>query len=326
MIDKYKYVIILGAGASIPFGFPSGDDLYKKIRDNIESDVSEYIDIKKRKSYGPFDYSRLQNEAKEFSEALKKVSVVSIDKYLNINPKFKDIGIKSIISEIVKCEKLHLENMRNSDNNTDDWCKYLIRKMTESLNTAEELLNIKENQISFITFNYDRSLEFILHRELTGLLENTEIQQQAINDTLNKIKIIHVYGQVGWLPWQKSENNQKLAYGEIFESVFETAEKVAESIEVMYSLRIDKNEILEAIQLISKADRILFLGFGYDQENLKILKFPIEKHSMQIYGTAFKQTSNEIINNENKVCIRSNDKNIKFVDCNSIFLLREYLV
>ena len=58
-----------------------------------------------------------------------------------------------------------------------------------------------------------------------------------------------------------------------------------QNINLMYNTR--QNDNPKIIQLIAQADIILFLGFHYAPENLKVLGVAeYSKHDVQIYGTA----------------------------------------
>ncbi len=254
---------------------------------------------------------------------------ISIDKYININKRFEEIGIKAIASAIIRREKK--ENLPIYKKNIEDnLYSYLFQKMIEGLNTAEELLEIFKNKVTFVTFNYDRSLEQYLYLNLHGLLKNSGIPESEITQSIKKIEIIHVYGQVGLLPWQVEVGQEKLVleYGSFVRSAYKNAERVSSLIEVMYSRR-EKSDVIANIQeKIRLADRILFLGFGFDDDNMKILGFPMDLRKIKVYGTAFKKTLNEIIHIENKISrVHIIKEHVRMLhDCNSTHLLREYLV
>ena len=162
-----SYVFIIGAGAGKPYGFPLGEELYQFICNNYE----QYA--------GANAYT--QDIARRFSEELKLTSGVSIDRYLNINKKFKDYGVHSIATAIHFFELNSIEKLPfNNPNIQGDWYTYLYKKMIQGLDTPEELLRITENKVCFITFNYDRSLEHFLFSALYGLLKNAGISREKL--------------------------------------------------------------------------------------------------------------------------------------------------
>ena len=92
----------------------------------------------------------------------------------------------------------------------------------------------------------------------------------------------------------------------------------------MYSSRENKPELKRAQKLIFQADRILFLGFGYDNQNLEILKIPEILENKEVYGTAYNKTNSEIIHIKNKLGFSRKRSEIHNYDC--LTLLREHLI
>ena len=85
----------------------------------------------------------------------------------------------------------------------------------------------------------------------------------------------------------------------------------------------DTPEVKEAHNLIQKAQRIFFLGFGYAKENLEILQIPNILVSQRIFGTALGFTSREITKISSQHKKQSYKPEIKSWNC--LRLLREYL-
>jgi hypothetical protein len=110
-----------------------------------------------------------------------------------------------------------------------------------------------------------------------------KVRETDIIKCLKELKILHVYGQIAPLKWQDPE--QGVDYKtEIEESLLERA---TVNIKTIYEQR-ESQELKEAHQLLEQAEKIYFLGFGYAEENLEILKLPdITKRQTKIYGTTF---------------------------------------
>ena len=112
----------------------------------------------------------------------------SIDHFLQHLDK-NDINLlvlgKLIITQLI----LLLENVNNVRYcRIDNWLQFLINKINPS---KDSLTN---QNISFITFNYDRVIEQFLYK----FLANTyNLNQNQITDTLKHFKIIHVHGSAG---------------------------------------------------------------------------------------------------------------------------------
>ncbi|MCK4296242.1 MAG: hypothetical protein KAX28_06250 [Candidatus Marinimicrobia bacterium] len=330
MLEKYSYVFIIGAGASYPYKFPLGIELYENIRENYYRHIDAYF-----KMSNTVDINNEIYSSRKFCEELRNTSGISIDKYLNINKKFNNHGIQSIIIEILLSERNSIIPHKNKIK-SGDWYTYLFQKMVEGLNDSSEIMHINKNRISFITFNYDRSLEHYLFENIYGLIKNTGKSRKDLYDIFKDIPIIHVYGKIGYLPWEKGFYDIKegfkrahsvLSYGynnipEVYVST-----QLKNMIELMYDERKEKPEIEAAKKLILSADRILFLGFGYDGINLKILDLPDLLINKQVFGTAYKSTNNEIIHIKNLLGFKGLTKRRSDIcDFDCLMLLREHLV
>lgn len=332
MLNKLSYVFIIGAGAGKPYGFPLGIELYDKIRDNYA------ILVKGNRDFGTsFQVQNYVREAENFVQALEQTTGISIDKYLNINEKYYGEGKTAIAALIYQYEqkselplRLRLEN---------DWYTNLYIKLIEGLKTADDLMRIGENKVSFIIFNYDRSLEYYLFENLFGLVNNTSvcIDRKQVAEALKPIDFIHVYGQIGKLPWQEGIYNESpeilmyakenvLKYGEKNYNQLNVAYRVKGMIDLMYNSRKDNPEIVKAQKLIESADKIMFLGFGYDDDNLAILNLPELLEGKTVYGTAYENTNNEISNIKSKLIFRKVNSDSEIYPCNCLMLLREHLI
>ena len=98
--------------------------------------------------------------------------------------------------------------------------------------------------------------------------------------------------------------------------------KYVDNLKIIYEAE-NTPEVKEAHNLIQKAQRIFFLGFGYAKENLAILQIPNILESQTIYGTAFGSTSTEITKISRRIGKQFFPPIIEPWDC--LRLLREHL-
>jgi hypothetical protein len=327
---KHSYTFIIGAGASKPYNYPTGPELYNQIRKFYTHHVKDACNSSPRST----DEISQIRKAKDFVQELGLTSHVSIDKYININSGFNEQGVLAIATQIYACEcQSKLPPIHNPEG---DWYSWLYEKMTDGINSPGELMKFIENRISFITFNYDRSLEHYLFENLYGLFKNTNVSRKQVAEVLNHLEFIHIYGQIGKLPWQKgvfSEDpstvdfgiNGIVKYGDSNFKPYLVAQKALKNIDVMYSSRRDNEILIKARDIIKSAERIVFLGFGYDKQNLEILDLPKLLNGKQVYGTALDKTKHEI--EEIRASLMQNNihitPDIHPVDC--LNLLRNYL-
>jgi len=104
---KEKTVIILGAGASVDSGYPTGEDLIKLIiesdfckEDNLTKYLEDYNKISKEKK----SKDVIKEEVYKLKRTLKQMSPLSIDTFLTYHPKFSEIGKSLIAYELLKAE------------------------------------------------------------------------------------------------------------------------------------------------------------------------------------------------------------------------------
>jgi hypothetical protein len=314
MLTTHSYVFILGAGAGKPYGFPLGDELYQFMCNNLTAQFK--------------DEYRKEN-AEDFSKELRQTCGVSIDKYLNINKGVKDIGVLSVAAAIHFFELNSIRNLPfNNFSLEGDWYTYLYKKMIQGLDTPEDLLRISENRVSFITFNYDRSLEHFLFSTLYGLLKNAMVSKEILASKLKEIPFIHVYGKIGYLPWETNftYGGGTEDYGSCRKLPGEIATSTQKMINLIYDEIKESPEIEKAKKLISDAKRIIFLGFGYDETNLSILGLPSLLQNKYFLGTAFKSTGNERYQIKKRLRLSQAHPESNIIDCDCLMLLREHLI
>jgi len=308
---KQKTVFILGAGASKPYGYPTGEELKKYICNDI---IHDSVDFFRYDRYSPYI-----TKSNELIQNFTKSTNKSIDLFLTRNPQFEKLGKFFIAFSIMKSE-LESKSPDQIDN-VEDWFSELFDRITDELTEPNSVNNFLNNNFSFITFNYDRSLEHFLFQALTNSYTNTNPKEIA--KILLKIPIVHVYGKLVDLPWENSKTY--LPYKEIN---YNSVSQLAKNINVIYSNRIDEERIMKAKKLIKDADRIFFLGFGFASENMKILGIPDSlDRNKRIYATAYKNKDKEIQNLVSKFKNSKNERihNLNIMNYGSKELLRNFL-
>ncbi len=293
-------VFILGAGASKPYNYPTGAGLKEFITSKLFMELLTYF----RKRY-TLDFFRehWEQRAREFVEAFRDTTG-SIDLFLSRRPKYYEIGKLAILYSIFHYEEKSRFGL-DSHQKEGDWYSYLYERMTASSRRPGEI-SLSSNQISFITFNYDRSLEqFLYNRSINSFSE--EFRSEILSQ-LKTLPIMHVYGKVADLEWEEADilklpynanpsaidfltdpNSNKQNLGEL-RSHWRERIFIIDEERSNYQQHID-----EIRDIIRKANRIYFLGFGFANENMEILGFPNVIHKGQrIYATSSGMTQHEI--------------------------------
>jgi hypothetical protein len=343
---KKRTVFVLGAGASCPYGYPSG----ARLRDLICFDGgfhNHYLDYFNQNKLKENIQDIKWKEVNHFIKVFKNSNIKSIDVFMANNPMFAPIGKYIIAHEIFRYElnsrfgedatkeQERLESLRKSPGNSNylwgtpgflggDWYFYLYNKIVEGLVGKDALPDFSNSNISFITFNYDRSLEHFFYESLRNSF--SEVSEEEIIKTLQQLKILHVYGQLALLKWQNPKD-----YIDYKQNINEAIlERSAKNIRTIYEEK-ENPELLEAQDLLKQAEQIFFLGFGYAPENMEVLGLPELIHPLNcsVYGTAFGMFSEEIDKKRNLFIHKLNTDsnifkriNIKDMDC--LELLRRY--
>jgi len=156
------------------------------------------------------------------------------------------------------------------------WLSRLLQGITKGCNV--EALSGVFGHLKVINFNYDRCFEWFT---LLWLCHVYALDEHEAWKILNSIEIIHPYGSLGPLP---TGSNQGFLFG---------AEPDAEDLIEIHKNILTYSESVEedgrALQITSvtrEATKVIFLGFAFHQQNMKLLDF--EKgvmNSREVYAT-----------------------------------------
>jgi hypothetical protein len=279
-------VFILGAGASKPYGYPTGAELRRFICNNFISYLAK-SSFSDHPQVDPQKRSKYETKAQELTETFRSSSNPSIDIFLSRNKQYSYIGKMAIACGIFHEEKDNKEKFREKVDANVDWYTYLYHRMTETLIEHDDFKNFSKNKINFITFNYDRSLEHFFYESFTNTF--TQIPYDTFSvDELLPFEILHIFGQLVQLPWQDKGGIEYGYSGKV------NLEELCDNIKIIYE-KNDNPDILKTVKsLLSNAKQIFFLGFGYHNENLNILNIPdVFREGQTIYGTALNSTAKQ---------------------------------
>jgi hypothetical protein len=231
-------VFILGAGASAPYDYPQSQRLIDEIL-SLGKPESDQLGI----SLGPFQ---------EFQRDLRNSHQPSIDAFLEHRQEFLKAGKLAIAHRITRYENEELLKMR-------DWYSRLVNRM------AQRFEDVSKNQLSVITFNYDRSLEHFLFESIKARFGKTEGE---VAEALSSISIHHVYGRLGRLPWQSKVNSESCRARQYGDQSARATIESAEGIRLIHER--NEHDTLQSVldERLKNAEWIFILGFGYQQENM----------------------------------------------------------
>ena len=247
-------VIVLGAGASIPYGYPSGAGLVKDVVQKIGNmDWIAIIDA----------FGLHRSELNVLRSELLLSQKPSIDAFLEQRPEFLDAGKVAIAFSLLSRETPDIFN------DLEGSSEGIYPSLFNSLKASWE--EIKQNKLTIVTFNYDRSLEYFLFSTLKRSYNKSDSE---IAEAMQYLPIIHVHGSLGPLPWQAPGG---IDYYPLFGTGNPAIEmqrriKVAcENIVIVFQTQPKSNEFKLAYERLKEANKIYFLGFGYNTDNLEML-------------------------------------------------------
>lgn len=246
---KRNTVLVLGAGASKPYGLPLGLELRLSI---LQTDPA----LLDRVYTGPGAATITPGRGPRFLSAFRGSQEYSIDAFLGKHVEYADVGKQAIARAILPKEDA--SRLLHSDPD-DHWYRYLVNVMPQDW---EEL---GDCGLSFVTFNYDRSLEVFLTR---SWVHRFGVSELAALEMLKRFEIVHVYGSLGAIE-EGAAGFVPYGGGNEPEWYLYTA---AQSLRVIPEDRSDTAaEFSRARALIDDADVLCFLGFGFDRTNVERL-------------------------------------------------------
>jgi hypothetical protein len=167
-----------------------------------------------------------------------------------------------------------------------DWLRFVFAKLESGCKKAQDLL---KNKVTFITFNYDLSLEHEL-REKFKSMDVFKGKGNIVEDFL-KANIVHVYGQFTVQQSLSTSQDQKYKGMNLFNQAFNESRKIitmadSELGKSTHNIKEDHK------QKLKQAKYVYILGYGFDDRNNSILGLKdvlTSKRGQHIYFTNFGQ-------------------------------------
>jgi hypothetical protein len=283
---KAKTLLVIGAGASCEANLPSGEELKHRI--------AKILDIKFER------FNRQVGGDPRIVEAIHKFAggdITGVNPYIPKAHRIRDVVPSAAISidnyldahkgdaELELCGKLAIvksildaeasSKMKRKDQYLDEfvfdnlketWYISFLKMLTENVR-RDNIASIFEN-VSIITFNYDRCIERYL---VQGLSHYYGLAAQEAQQIVATLRIVHPYGKVGFLPWQ---GHPGVPFGD-----HARADLLAISREIKtFTEGLDDQAMVAEMQgMVAGAENIVFLGFSFHPQNLELIKVPAGK-------------------------------------------------
>ena len=328
-MDQKEIVFIVGAGASRELGFPTGEELKAQIVSELEivTEQSEesiiYNTIVNNLNFAEVVY-RLEDylyKASEIKYFLPFAS--SIDNYIythrddKITQYIAKLSICHCIINAERSSKLYSElgsPLLPSNQLKDTWLIPFSQLLTEKCDKNE--IKARLQKIGFIIFNYDRSVEFFLYNFIQGYFGFSD---RDTFDCLTELNIVHPYGTLGPIGWQNDSDFQ--AYGVLMHEN-DLHRRYNNIITFNEDIDSQNNLLLETQKLATNTRRVVFLGFGYHEQNIRImhdLEDISNTNFVMIYGTTYKESKFNIDYIRNRITKVFPNGNIHSLESESCF-------
>jgi hypothetical protein len=240
---------VLGAGASKPYGLPLAWELRRDILEMADGALTSC------------NISR--NDLVNFQRAFKLSSQASVDAFLEYRTEYIPVGKLAIAHCLTRNEKT--QNLFSNNPITGDWYGKLWAKMS-----GPALGQFHQNNVSIITFNYDRSLEHFL---FTALKHTFNAPHKVVAEAMQRVKFIHVHGKLGKLPWQSDLPDEADAIPYDSTGDANQLRIAADGIKIIHELDGETPEFKTAKHHLQSSKRIYILGLGYHATNMARLGF-----------------------------------------------------
>ena len=202
--------------------------------------------------------------------------------------------------------------------NFRQWQNTWYSKFFQLLTANVPLSEIKQlfQNVSVISFNYDRSLEQFLFFALQAYYL---ISDDTAAELVRSLNIVHPYGTVGLLPWQGKNGVPFGGSDDPYELV-----EVAAQIQTFSETSANIKFLSHLHDWLEKSETIIFLGFAFHEINMKLLQLAVPLSHRNIYATALGVSMDDcrIIETEAVQCLCCYSTSVYIlssVDCSTLF-------
>jgi len=318
MFEK-KTVFILGAGASWHYNQPTGEDLVKDVRDKAEELIKRLRQKPDRTLYHgqlvEFLANKFRGDSRQFNtidflqdfiDRLTHVDPPVIDYFLEWNEDLRSIGQMMIAWMIIDREREYVEKKCNKNRQRlvnqdpfrningrsiecekfkDNWYRFVLYKMLSGCASPDQ---VADNNVKFVTFNYDVSLESYLYKGLKQIkfMKPGEISADAAANILQD-RFFHMYGKIRKNPFVDPVPviEDTRAYEDDYKQYADVLDKIYNASQDIRTIGNNKDDpVHDAVKAVIKdAEDVYILGYGFDQENSKRLGLEDSLSATSVY-------------------------------------------
>jgi hypothetical protein len=290
-----RTLFILGAGSSYEADLPIGVDLAKVIRKKMDVRFERFTEPIGSGDHGLYAHIAFvhRQHGDAFWHAARRIEAglgfaQSIDDFLDQHRSDSYVnlyGKAAIVRSVLEAEaksKLYFD--RNAERDAfdpdkfaDTWFAKFMYVLGRGV-SKENVSGIFEN-VRFVVFNYDRCVEHFL---LNALKRLYNLSDEIASSIIDEAQILHPYGVTGSLrevPFgAPTANYVALAQGiKTYTEQIAAADVIAQLTDEMY-----------------QAACVVFLGFAYHSQNMKMLNPQTRINASAIFGTAYKMSDSDV--------------------------------
>jgi hypothetical protein len=288
-------VLIVGAGASAEYGLPVGETLKSQLaadlRFRFEAPFNKQVSgsrdlydlLQRRYPNNLNSQNTFLKAGSELSDALP--AFISIDEALHFfsdREEVVQIGKLAAAQIILRAEAASKLTDKNGEANlsslSETWLPTFLSMVLGSLTKGQ--IDGAFKNIAIVNFNYDRTIEHYLYWALQKI---AGLKPGDAANALSTLRILRPYGSLGPLDWESPNDGVKFGSNVHHEKLFHIAGRIR-----TYTEQTIENDLAERLKsTISRASTVLFLGFGYHQQNMRLLEQSDRSKVRAVFATVF---------------------------------------
>ena len=180
------------------------------------------------------------------------------------------LGKIAIVREILKAERASTIFSLVEANGTPKgyelaWVPPFLQLAVGSI--KREDIGSAFRNVTVINFNYDRTIEHFLHSRLQSSFDIPADEAKAV---VANLKMIRPYGSVGLLPWQ--DGSDTVPFGAELSIDFDKLSALSKNVRTFTEQNLTDELKSEITSAIDSSRVVVFLGFGFHQQNMTFLK------------------------------------------------------
>lgn len=244
-----RKVLIVGAGASKCWDFPLGSELLRDCVKPLQG-LCKCLEVNE-----PSHHEELRAE---FIQACRDTTYGTIDELLKRRPRLRHQGALAIAAALAD------HQLRATTRPLDEnlWYSALYRHFVKEIDPREPMFS---QDLEIVTFNYDVNIEVAIARHLRADRDDLSDALAAVEYAYS-LPIHHVHGKL-YLPIRiqdrirDSRRAPSITLAEI--------EEIASALQFTHDALLGNTTHLDRARAsIERADRLFFIGFGFDPVNL----------------------------------------------------------